>query len=251
MVISSSFGPSASSPRNLRDNAFPSAAALDRSRPLGEQLYRWLRSAIVSWRLRPGDVISDSAITERFTVSRMPLREALRRLADEGLVVIRPQAGTFVAPVTRKLWEEGRLIRRALEIEGISHAAPRIGDADLVQLGDLIVQQRRATDADDFEAFLRVDDLFHAEISRLSGFERLWRIIDGAKAQVDRTRYMAAEKSHHRNELTIDEHSQIVEALAKRDTASSVRLMTEHLENSDTATMALFGSAETFSGLHQ
>jgi DNA-binding GntR family transcriptional regulator len=229
------------------DSPFPRGASLDRSRPLGEQLYRWLRDAIVSWRLSPGDPIAEAMVTEHFDVSRMPLRDALRRLSDEGLVIVRPQAGTFVAPVTRKMWEEGRLIRHALEAEGIRHAASRIGPADLVRLGDLMTQQRRASDAYDVDAFLHYDDLFHASISQLSGFDRLWRIIDGAKAQVDRTRYIAAKKMH-RDEAAIDEHQQIVAALADRDVDRSVKLLTQHLDRSDAAMAALFGSKESYSG---
>jgi len=186
---------------------FPDDATVDRSYPAAEQLYKLLRRAIVTWRLRPGDPVPESVLIQRFQVSRTPLREAYRRLAQDGLVVIRPQAGTFVSVPDQRAWEEGRLIRRALEVEGIRLAATRVVELDLDALAALLDREEQAVRRAAPAAALDLDDHFHATISRLSGFPRLWAVIDGAKAQIDRLRFAALAD---RGLTAINEHRQIL-----------------------------------------
>src|SRR4029434_4391874 len=90
----------------------PEAAQIDRSQPIPDQVYRLLRHAIITLRLPPGVTIIEKQITDQLGISRTPVRDALRQLADEGLVTIKPQSGTFVALIDRLQLEEGRVIRR-------------------------------------------------------------------------------------------------------------------------------------------
>lgn len=215
---------------------FPEGTALDRSRPTGEQVYAHLRRAIVTWRLRPGDAIAEAEVTRDLDISRTPLREALRCLAQDGLVVIRPQAGTFVSVPDRHAWQEGRVIRRALELEGARFAADRVTEDDLQSLAYLIGQQERAVDRNATDASFELDDEFHAAVSRLSGFPRLWKLIDGAKAQIDRLRYAAMPDRGHD---AIVEHRQILDALRSRDADQAVAILARHLDASDQFTSLL------------
>jgi len=231
-----------------RDDPFPADAVIDRSRPIGEQVYGLLRRAIAHWHLRPGDPIPEALVTRRFDISRSPLREAFRQLASDGLVVIRPQAGTYVSPVDRLRWEEGRLIRRALEVEGIRHAVQHVTQASLDELELLLRQQRRAAEAGNFEELIELDDRFHATICQLSGFPRLWRMIDAAKAQIDRTRFMALPEMGRADD-TLTEHQGIMDALSARDPENSVALLIRHLDRSDTAMAQLFAGEALYTGL--
>lgn len=230
------------------EGPFPADAIIDRSRPIGEQVYALLRRAIAHWHLRPGDPIPEALVTQRFDISRSPLREAFRQLASDGLVVIRPQAGTYVSPVDRLRWEEGRIIRRALEVEGIRRAALHVTQSSLDELDLSMRQQHRAVEAGDFEELIDLDDRFHAAICHLSGFPRLWRMIDGAKAQIDRTRFMALPEMG-RADATLAEHQGIVDALQARDPDGSVRLLVRHLDRSDEAMAQLFAGEDFYSGL--
>ena len=220
---------------------FPAGDCIDRSRPIGEQLYALLRRAIVTCRLNPGDAIAESAITDRLLVSRTPLREAFRQLAADGLVEIRPQSGTFVSPLDRRCWEEGRVIRAALEVTGIRLAAANITPAKLDELADLLDQQRRAARRAWNEEFNALDDRFHACISTASGLPRLWKVIDGAKAQLDRTRYLALPVLG-RAAATVEEHQAIFKALVARDPDTSAAQLDRHLRVSDEAMARLFGA---------
>lgn len=228
-------------------DAFPASASIDRSRPIGEQVYRLMRISIISWRLQPGDSVSESIVTDRFDISRTPVREAFRQLAAEGLLLIRPQAGTFVSAIDRVRWNEGRIVRRALETEAIKLAATRVTTSDLDELDDLITKHQRAFQALDFDNLVLLDDKFHSHICGLSGLPNLWQIIDGAKAQFDRTRYVAVPKMG-REAATIAEHRQIRDALAQRNPELSASLLLAHIDRSDNATIGLFGDKQTYVG---
>jgi DNA-binding GntR family transcriptional regulator len=220
---------------------FDVSVQLDRSCSIGSQIYVMLRRAITTCRLKPGDAITEASLTERLGVSRTPLRQALHRLADDGLVVIRPQAGTFVSGIDRQGWQEGRLIRRALEVEGVKLAAARVTDSALDELAHLLSRQRRIARQGPHEEFFTLDDAFHAAISGLSGFPKLWRTIDGAKAQLDRTRYLAIPKLR-RAAVTVTEHVAVLEALTARDGEAAAFLLGQHLDKSDLAIERLFAS---------
>src|SRR5215468_7391889 len=130
--------------RAVSVSPLPVAAQVDRGQPIPEQVYRLLRQSIITLRLPPGATIIEKEITDQLGISRTPVRDALRQLADEGLVTIKPQSGTFVALIDRLQLEEGRVIRRALEIEAVRLAATRADAAAIERLGDLLALQERA-----------------------------------------------------------------------------------------------------------
>jgi DNA-binding GntR family transcriptional regulator len=221
----------------------PSGTEIDRSQAIGTQLYAILRRAIVTCRLRPGDMIPEAMVTERLGVSRTPLREAFRQLADDGLVSIRPQAGTFVSVLDRAAWEEGRLIRRALECEAIRRAATRMTASTLDRLEGILTLQARAEQRGHHDQLFTLDDEFHACIVRSSGLPRLWRVIDSAKAELDRTRYLAIPFMG-RGSLAVAEHRAILAALTERNGARAALLLKRHLDLSDLAIRQLFAAGE-------
>ena len=90
---------------------------LKRGVALSEQVYQVVRGMIVSGRMRPGEAVIEATLAARLGVSRTPVREALKRISDEGLVDVFAQNGTFIAPISRKALEEAYVIRTALEAE--------------------------------------------------------------------------------------------------------------------------------------
>lgn len=208
----------------------PDTAEIERGQPIPEQVYRLLRDAIITLRLPPGATIIEKQITDRLGISRTPVRDALRQLADEGLIHVKPQSGTFVALIDRQQLEEGRLIRRALEIEGIKHAAARVAESDIDRLRDILALQERAAQRNRYPEFIAGDDQFHRAISELSGFPRLWRVISGAKAQLDRVRHLSAPLPGQ-SDRVLRQHRAIVAALAKRDPEQSVKALSHHLDD--------------------
>lgn len=217
----------------------PADPRVDRSAPIPEQVYRILRRAIITLHLPPGAVLVEKQITDQLGISRTPVRDAIRQLADERLVDIRPQSGTYVALIDRHQLEEGRLIRRALEVEGVRLAVERIDAAGIERLRDILALQERAASKQRHEDFIAYDDQFHQMISELSGYSRLWRIINRSKAELDRVRHLSSPLPRQ-EEKAIAQHTAIVEALAKRNVEKTVKAMTHHLDDAYDRTSILF-----------
>jgi DNA-binding GntR family transcriptional regulator len=224
----------------------PETAQIDRAQPIPEQVYRLLRQSIITLRLPPGATIIEKQITDQLGISRTPVRDALRQLADEGLVTIKPQSGTFVALIDRLQLEEGRVIRRALEIEAVKLAASRADDAAIERLTDLLALQERAAKRNNYNDFIAYDDLFHRTINELSGLPRLWRVISGAKAQLDRVRHLSAPLPGQ-SARVLAQHRAVVVALARHDPERSIKALTHHLDDAyDRITILLKKHGELF-----
>jgi DNA-binding GntR family transcriptional regulator len=224
----------------------PEAAQIDRGQPIPDQVYRLLRQSIITLRLPPGATIIEKQITDQLGISRTPVRDALRQLADEGLVTIKPQSGTFVALIDRLQLEEGRVIRRALEIEAVRLAAERADAAAIERLTDLLALQERAGKRNSYEEFIAYDDQFHRAINELSGLPRLWRVISGAKAQLDRVRHLSAPLPGQ-SARVLAQHRAVVAALARHDPQASIKALGHHLDDAyDRITILLKKHGELF-----
>jgi DNA-binding GntR family transcriptional regulator len=224
-------------PRAARRNAVaaarspvPEDARIDRASPIPDQVYRILRQAILSLAMPPGAVIVEKEITERLGISRTPVRDAIRLLADERLVEIRPQSGTYVALIDRHQLEQGRLIRRALEVEGIRHAALRVNEAAIERLEDVVALQERAVARDRHAEFILQDDAFHRAISELSGYEGFWPTVNRSKAHLDRVRHLSSPLPQQAAKA-IAQHRAIIKALASGEPERAARAMTHHLDD--------------------
>ena len=183
-----------------------------------------LRDEIVSMALKPGDAISESDIAGRYGVSRQPVREAFIRLAQQGLLLIRPKRATVVKKISPEGVRQSRFIRESIEVEIIRRlAADPGGAAD--ELTSLIDEQEAAQD--DSRRFHTLDELFHRTLARLAGAEYAWQLIDDHKMQLDRVRYLTLGVSSARR--AIAEHRIIAEAVGRADPHAAEAAMRAHL----------------------
>ncbi|WEK04804.1 MAG: GntR family transcriptional regulator [Candidatus Devosia phytovorans] len=185
-----------------------------------------LRDDIVTMALKPGDVISESDIAGRYGVSRQPVREAFIRLAQQGLLLIRPKRATVVKKISPEGVRQSRFIRESIEVEIVRRLASNPGDAGAV-LSELIADQEVASNANDSRRFHTLDELFHRSLARLAGVEYAWQLIDDHKMQLDRVRYLTLGVSQ--SQTAIGEHKVIVAAVAKGDVAAAEAAMRAHL----------------------
>ena len=199
--------------------------------PKSEQIYEFLRRAIVRLELAPGTALSEPEICAQFDVSRTPVREAVQKLAEEGLVNVFPQSGTYVSRISYEVAEEGFIIRRALEIESARRAAIRVTDPQITQLHATIGRMRAILTEDRLPAYIDEDDIFHASISEISGLPRIWKFITLAKVHLDRMRQLSAPVPGHLAEVT-EQHAAIVHALARRKPDHAELAMRIHLDGS-------------------
>ncbi|HEU4975946.1 MAG TPA: GntR family transcriptional regulator [Baekduia sp.] len=196
--------------------------------PARDQAYAALRDAIVSAELEPGRRLSENELADRLGVSRTPVREALARLRDEGLVAIVPQLGTFVTLIESEAVADAHFVREALECNAIRLATERADAAALAALQANLAAQQRAEDADDAEAFDRLDDALHHFLCELSGRDIAWRLSQRARGQLDRVRRLSLPEQGYRG-LMLDEHRDVVAAVADHDADGAEAALRHHL----------------------
>ena len=191
-------------------------------------IFETLREEIVALELPPGAPLSEKALTLRFGVSRTPLREALIRLAETGLVDIFPQSGTFVARIPLAALPEAAAIRQALERLTVERAAATAGDEDIKALDETVARQRFFAGRRDLRAFHEADEAFHEAIAAIAGYPGAWRVLKQVKVQIDRARQLTLPAPGRMNKV-IGEHLVVRNAVVHHDVASAAAAMREHL----------------------
>jgi len=179
------------------------------------QIYELLRHAIVTGKLVPGQSLSEKDMAERLGVSRQPVREAFIKLADAGLVDIRPQRGTFVMKISVRAVENARFVREAIEVAILDEAVGRLSAEFIAGQRENIRRQREAADTDDFEAFFYLDESFHRAFTEAIGREYVWKVIENGKAQWDRVRFLTLPKASPILHLA-NQHETILNAIELR-----------------------------------
>ncbi len=192
-------------------------------------IYRELRADIVEMRRMPGEAIVEKLVAEQYGVSRTPVREALLRLAGDGLVEIFPQSGTFVARIPVDALPEAIVIRSALEGSAVRHAARRATGSRIATLRANLVQQQEAEAAGDLNAFHEADEVFHGLIAEMAGYPGLWSFAQQVKVQVDRYRRLTLPEPGRVGHV-IAEHAAIVDAIADGDAERAEARMNAHLD---------------------
>ena len=184
-----------------------------------------LREEIVGMVLMPRTPLRDAVLCERFGTSRTPVREALIRLGEEGLVDIVPQSGTFVSRIPVDAIPEAVLVRQALE--GVTaEAAARARDAG--PLDAALDRQRTLAARHDTRGFHDADESFHEALAAMAGHPNIWRLLRQVKVQMDRARRLTLP-ALGRMDQVIAEHLTIRDAVAAGDAPAARDAMTAHL----------------------
>ena len=183
---------------------------------LSDTVYDSLREMITRTVMPPGSRITEADIGARLCVSRTPVREALLRLADEGLVQMVPQSGIYVAPVDFVAVSEAQFIREHLECAVIREVAVKIDGGGMALLRGTLSRQEAARDAADIVRFYELDELLHQQLCELGGRSGVWRVIQHSKHHLDRVRWLSLPVAEH-IPLLIAQHQAVVDALGQRD----------------------------------
>ncbi|MES5100646.1 MULTISPECIES: GntR family transcriptional regulator [Agrobacterium] len=191
-------------------------------------IYDTLRNDIISLRLKPMDLLNEKELQAQFGVSRTPIREAILRLSDDGLVDVFPQAGTFVSRIPRRALYEAILVRKALEDTTVSIATEKITPAGIRSLERNLDDLRACVHDGDFESFHVVDNDFHKLISDIAGFPGMWAIIQQVKVHSDRYRLLTLPQEG-RLARVIEEHSGVIDCMKAGDKAGAAAAMGFHL----------------------
>lgn len=188
-----------------------------------------LRDAILSGDLRPNQRLIEEELAAELGVSRTPVREALLRLADEGLVDVRPQRGTFVARLSLGRIEEALFVRRAVECQILARVAAREDRADVAAgLNAIVAEQAAAIEAGEVASALDADTRFHHALVAASGLEGVWSVVAQARDLHHRIRAIAVPELGSAAQA-IRDHRAIVRAVREGDAARAAQAMTKHL----------------------
>jgi DNA-binding GntR family transcriptional regulator len=195
---------------------------------LWERVYQHLREEILANRLQPGAVLGEVALAESLGVSRGPVREALGRLAAEGLVTVRPRRGAVVSALSASEFLEAYQVREALETLAARLAVPRFTDEEIERLQALAEEQARHAALGNVEAFFHANAAFHELIVAASGnrtLEEMHRQLVGHMGRY-RMRSVALRGTLKRS---VGEHRAILRAIKARDAEKAAQLLGEHI----------------------
>ncbi|WP_089609369.1 GntR family transcriptional regulator [Dehalobacterium formicoaceticum] len=220
---------------------------LESYRPLGDIVFETIREAIISGYLRPGERLMEVQLAEEMGVSRTPVREAIRKLEQEGFLVIVPRKGAYVAGISLKDIADVFEIRASMESLAAGLAAQRITEEELNTLKDMVVSFAESADHHDLKDIVHTDTDFHDIIYKASRNERLIPIINNLREQIQR--YRATSLAFPgRIKITVEEHRKMVEAISNKNVVLAQNLARAHVENSMDSMLVALKSSNQLSG---
>ena len=200
--------------------------------PLRDVVFKTLREAILKGDLAPGERLMEIKLANQLGVSRTPIREAIRKLELEGLVVMVPRKGAEVAKITEKDLRDVLEVRASLEELAISLACERITDEKIAELKDALEQFSTVIKGKDVTKIAQMDVAFHDVIFEATQNARLVQMVNNLREQMYRYRleYLKDFSTHSRLD---EEHVKIFEAVSARDIERATALIREHIYNQE------------------
>lgn len=198
--------------------------------PLRDVVFNTLRQAILKGELEPGERLMEIQLAERLGVSRTPIREAIRKLELEGLVLMIPRKGAEVAEISEKSLREVLEVRRSLEELAIELACQRITQEELATLEEAEGRFARAVEVGEVMAIAESDESYHELIYRATANDRLVQILNNLREQMYRYR-LEYIKDEDRRQILVVEHEHILRAIRRRDIVDAKNAVREHIDN--------------------
>lgn len=212
-------GPAAGLARRVR---------LDRSRHASPQVFEQLRELILSLELVPGTVLSRAELAEQFGLSQTPIRDALMKLGEEGLVDIFPQHATVVSRIDLTAAKQAHFLRKSIELEVVRALSSAPPDGLVARLRAQIELQSSVLDPADYRDFVAADRAFHRLMYEAAGVPDLFDLVRQRSGHVDRLR-MLNLPSVGKQRTIVQDHRRIVDAIASGDTEAAQTSLREHL----------------------
>jgi len=214
--------------RETDEDGLGFAGEIDRKRPVADQIYDALKRAIITTRLLPGTSISENRICRHFGVSRTPVRSAVTRLSEEGLIDVYPQQGSFVSPIRLGEVRDSHFVRKNLELALLREAAAKWSPAMSAQARAIIATQRHALETGDADLFFEEDEHFHQAFAAFAAREGVWSTVLQAKSRL--ARFVRLFGTPSRLPVVLDEHLTVLDALDAGRINEAAEYMENHLD---------------------
>ncbi|MGL5254798.1 MAG: GntR family transcriptional regulator [Brevinema sp.] len=197
-------------------------------RNVSEYAYTVLKANILNLNFKPGRKLSEVEISEILNISRTPVREAIIRLAQEGVCNVQPQRGTFVSKIDFSLVEEARFARRALEEKIVISAIELFSEKDAEDCFR-IVEDHKQVPQENFEEHFYYDELFHRQLYTACGKARVWDMIKTFDWDYLRIRYLALVDLIKSSSI-IEDHENILNAIISKDKSLALDATYTHID---------------------
>ena len=191
-------------------------------------IYYNLREEIINLYLEPGTSISEKELSEKYSVSRTPVREALVRLAQEGLVNIYPQKGTVISLIDLSAVEEGRFLREHLERAVVKEACIEFPQEYILTLEMNLKLQKMYIENHDYKKLFEADEQFHKIIFEGCNKKRIWKSINDGSTEFQRIRVLRLTVNSSWDNIYI-QHKEIFNAIKNKTPEKAEEFMKEHL----------------------
>lgn len=201
---------------------------LDRTRLAAPQVLEKLREAILALELVPGTVLQRQELADRFGVSQTPVREALLRLNEEGLVDVFPQHATLVSRIDISAAREAHFLRRSIELELVHQLAVEESPGLVDQLKGVIAQQAALATSQRYGDFVNADRTFHRLMYEAGGVLGLWDLVGRVSGHVDRLRRLHLPTAG-KTEAILRDHRAITRAIEAKDPDAAQAAVRKHL----------------------
>jgi DNA-binding GntR family transcriptional regulator len=193
-----------------------------------QYVYEYIRSRIINNELTPGTIITEDSACNTLNVSRTPVREAIRRLTSEGLLVVTPGIGLTVPSIGLEDLIEIYDIREALESLAVRLFIGRSTPAVIEKLSDIMKDQERAVEIGDTNEFMRLDMIFHRQIDTVAGNKRLSSLLDSIYEQISRLAFINQDDPHILD-IAIPVHKKLMKYIISGDKENAVLAIQEHI----------------------
>ncbi len=224
---------------------------LDSEESLVAQIERVLLDLIVSLKLQPGQLVSEKEVAESLSASKTPVREALIRLANSGLVEIVPKSGTYVTPISINAYIEGCFTRVQLETGAVRRAAVRCNSNTEEKLKSIIQQQSAALDAEHYEQFFALDQALHRAFFETAGIAGVWQTLLRTQSDVNRLRHLKRINKIRRGSIVLQQHIEIVDALCIGDADEAEQSLINHIGSLETEIEQLMSNPDLLAFIEQ
>lgn len=203
---------------------------MDEYLPLRDVVFTTLRQAILRGELKPGERLMEIQLANKLGVSRTPIREAIRKLELEGLVLMIPRKGAEVAEITEKNLRDVLEVREALEILAVQLACERMTEESIVQLKEAEKEFENILETDDITLIAEADVKFHDVVYESTDNVRLIQLLNNLREQMYRYRVEYLKKPAVRP-IIIEEHIELIKFIENRDQESASRNICKHIDN--------------------
>lgn len=194
----------------------------------GKKLYQILKEEIINLNLEPGLSISEKGISEKFDVSRTPVREAFLLLSQEGLLDIYPQKGTFVSLIDLDAVEEARFLREHIERAVVRRACEKFPQEKIFFLEMNLRVQKMCMEKNDYRGYFQADEEFHKTIFEGCNKQRTWDTICQVEADFQRIR-MLTLSSNLKVDDVYSQHIVIINSIKDKNPEIADKVMENHL----------------------